>query len=215
MRLLKAGGKALNDADGVRALRDIVAQAGKDVMLVVPAMEEAIDSLETMVDALEKKQTQEAEQEWLKVMDMHVMLMLELGLKPNEDVRIPLMPSYEDDCSYAQNYHHIVSLAAIMSSQIVAVSLLKAGVGVEWWNAAQFLLTQTHDEKLRLDLAYSEQVIQTGWDRSERKAVVVIPGGIGGTKEGKRTSFGSAGADLTAEMMKNFLKADQVEGILI
>jgi aspartokinase len=43
----------------------------------------------------------------------------------------------------------------------------------------------------------------------------VIPGGIGGTKEGKRTSFGSAGADLTAEMMKNFLKADQVEGILI
>lgn len=215
MRLLKAGGKALKDADGVRALRDIVAQAGKDVMLVVPAMEEAIDSLENMVDALEKKQTQEAEQEWLKVMDMHVMLMLELGLKPNEDVRIPLMPSYEDDCSYAQNYHHIVGLAAIMSSQIVAVSLLKAGVGVEWWNAAQFLLTQTHDEKLRLDLAYSEQVIQTGWDRYERKAVVVIPGGIGGTKEGKRTSFGSAGADLTAEMMKNFLKADQVEGILI
>lgn len=215
MRLLKAGGKALKDADGVRALRDIVAQAGKDVMLVVPAMEEAIDSLETMVDALEKKQTQEAEQEWLKVMDMHVMLMLELGLQPNEDVRIPLMPSYEDDCSYAQNYHHIVGLAAIMSSQIVAVSLLKAGVGVEWWNAAQFLLTQTHDEKLRLDLAYSEQVIQTGWDRYERKAVVVIPGGIGGTKEGKRTSFGSAGADLTAEMMKNFLKADQVEGILI
>ena len=40
MRLLKAGGKVLKDADGVRALRDIVAQAGKDVMLVVPAMME-------------------------------------------------------------------------------------------------------------------------------------------------------------------------------
>ena len=215
MRLLKAGGKALKNADGVRALKDVVAQSAEDVMLVVPAMEEAINALETMVDALEKKHEKLAEQEWLKVMDMHVMLMLELGLKPNEDVRIPLMPNYEHDSSYAQNYHHIVALAAILSSQIVAVSLLKAGMGVEWWNTAQFLLTQTQEEKLRLDLAYSEQVIQTGWNRPNRKAVVVLPGGVGGTKEGKRTCFGSAGTDLTAEMMKNFLKADQVEGVLI
>ena len=215
MRLLKAGIKATKGAEGMAKLADVVAKAGGDVMLVVPAIEESYCALENMVEALSKNEQEQAEQYWFAVLDEHVYWMQDLGLKPNEDVRIPMMPEYDTECSYEQNYHQIVSLAAILSSQIVAVYLLKSGVDTEWWNTSRFILTESENEKLRLDLAYSEQIIRAGWHRDGRKSVVVLAGGIGGTKDGKQTCFGSAGADLTAELMKNFLGAESIEGIIL
>lgn len=213
MRLLKAGIKALKGAEGMARMAEQLNEAGADVMLVVPAIEESYCALENMVEALSQKEQEQAEQYWFAVLDEHVYLMQDLGLKPNEDVRIPMMPEYDEALSYEQNYHHVVGLAAILSSQIVAVYLLKKGIGVEWWNTMNFLLTTIEQEKVRLDLGYSEQVLKKSWERVERKAVVVVPGGVGGTKDGKRVCFGSAGADLTAELMKNILQAHAIESI--
>jgi aspartate kinase len=210
MRVYKFGGASVKDAHGVRNLKEIVAQSSDDLMVVISAMGKTTNALERVVAALAQDDEQTAEQEWLNVLDQHVYIMQDLGLKPNLDVRLPLMPEYNKDWSYDQNYDQIVSLGEIMSTQIVAVFLLKSGIPTEWWNMPKLLQTDNMWREAQVDLQASSQIIRAGWERTTRPHVVVTQGFIGGTKDGLRTTLGREGSDYTAALLGNFLDADSV-----
>ena len=210
MRVYKFGGASVKDAKGVRNLREIVALASDDLMVVVSAMGKTTNALERVVAALAKGDEQTAETEWLSVLDQHVYTMQELGLQPNVDVRLPMMPEYNKDWSYDQNYDQIVSLGEIMSTQIVAVFLLKSGIPTEWWNMPKLLQTDDTWREAQVDLQTSAQVIRAGWNRAQRPHVVVTQGFIGGTADGMRTTLGREGSDYTAALLGNFLAAESV-----
>ena len=127
MKVYKFGGASVKDANGVRNLKEIVAQSSDDLLVVISAMGKTTNALERVVAALAKGDEQTAEQEWLNVLDLHVYIMQDLGLQPNVDVRLPLIPEYNKEWSYDQNYDQIVSLGEIMSTQIVAVFLPNGG----------------------------------------------------------------------------------------
>ena len=210
MRVYKFGGASVKDANGVRNLKEIVAQSSDDLMVVISAMGKTTNALERVVAALAKDDEQTAEQEWLGVLDLHVYIMQDLGLKPNVDVRLPLMPEYNKAWSYDQNYDQIVSLGEIMSTQIVAVFLLKSGIPTEWWNMPKLLQTDDTWREAQVDLQTSAQVIRAGWNRVQRPHVVVTQGFIGGTADGMRTTLGREGSDYTAALLGNFLAAESV-----
>lgn len=210
MRVYKFGGASVKDANGVRNLKEIVAQSSDDLMVVISAMGKTTNALERVVAALAKGDEQTAEQEWLNVLDQHVYIMQDLGLQPNVDVRLPLMPEYNKEWSYDQNYDQIVSLGEIMSTQIVAVFLLKSGIPTEWWNMPKLLLTDNTWREAQVDLQKSAQVIRAGWNRAQRPHVVVAQGFIGGTADGMRTTLGREGSDYTAALLGNFLDAESV-----
>ena len=210
MIVYKFGGASVKDAIGVRNLKEIVAQASDDLMVVISAMGKTTNALERVVAALAKGDEQTAETEWLGVLDQHVYIMQDLGLQPNVDVRLPLMPEYNKDWSYDQNYDQIVSLGEIMSTQIVAVFLLKSGIPTEWWNMPKLLRTDDTWREAQVDMQVSAEVIRAGWSRSQRSHVVVTQGFIGGTPDGNRTTLGREGSDYTAALMANFLDADSV-----
>ena len=210
MKVYKFGGASVKDAKGVRNLREIVALASDDLMVVVSAMGKTTNALERVVAALAKGDEQIAETEWLSVLDQHVYTMQELGLQPNVDVRLPMMPEYNKDWSYDQNYDQIVSLGEIMSTQIVAVFLLKSGIPTEWWNMPKLLLTDNTWREAQVDLQKSAKVIRAGWERAQRPHVVVAQGFIGGTADGMRTTLGREGSDYTAALLGNFLDAESV-----
>ena len=210
MKVYKFGGASVKDANGVRNLKEIVAHAGDDLMVVISAMGKTTNALERVVAALSKGDEQTAEQEWLNVLDQHVYTMQDLGLQPNVDVRLPMMPEYNKDWSYDQNYDQIVSLGEIMSTQIVAVFLLKSGIPTEWWNMPKLLRTDATWREAQVDLQTSAQVISAGWNRAARPHVVVTQGFIGGTQDGLRSTLGREGSDYTAALLGNFLDADSV-----
>lgn len=210
MRVYKFGGASVKDANGVRNLKEIVAQSSDDLLVVVSAMGKTTNALERVVAALAKGDEQTAETEWLSVLDQHVYTMQELGLQPNVDVRLPMMPEYNKEWSYDQNYDQIVSLGEIMSTQIVAVFLLKSGIPTEWWNMPKLLLTDNTWREAQVDLQTSAQVIRAGWNRAQRPHVVVTQGFIGGTADGMRTTLGREGSDYTAALLGNFLAAESV-----
>ena len=210
MKVYKFGGASVKDANGVRNLKEIVAQSSDDLMVVISAMGKTTNALERVVAALEKGDEQTAETEWLGVLDQHVYIMQDLGLQPNVDVRLPLMPEYNKEWSYDQNYDQIVSLGEIMSTQIVAVFLLKSGIPTEWWNMPKLLQTDDTWRESQVDLQTSAQVISAGWNRASRPRVVVAQGFIGGTKDGLRTTLGREGSDYTAALLGNFLDATSV-----
>jgi aspartate kinase len=210
MKVYKFGGASVKDANGVRNLKEIVAQSSDDLMVVISAMGKTTNALERVVAALAKGDESTAEQEWLGVLDQHVYIMRDLGLQPNVDVRLPLMPEYNKEWSYDQNYDQIVSLGEIMSTQIVAVFLLKSGIPTEWWNMPKLLRTDATYREAQVDLQTSAQVIGAGWNRAARPHVVVAQGFIGGTPDGLRTTLGREGSDYTAALLGNFLDAESV-----
>lgn len=210
MKVYKFGGASVKDASGVRNLKDIVAQASDDLMVVISAMGKTTNALERVVAALAKGDEPTAENEWLGILDQHVYIMRDLGLRPNEDVRLPLMPEYNKDWSYDQNYDQIVSLGEIMSTQIVAVFLLKSGIPTEWWNMPKLLQTDDTWREAQVDSQTSAQIIRAGWERAARPHVVVAQGFIGGTAAGLRTTLGREGSDYTAALLGNFLDAESV-----
>ena len=210
MKVYKFGGASVKDANGVRNLKEIVAQTSDNLMVVISAMGKTTNALERVVAALEQGDDQTAETEWLGILDQHVYIMQDLGLQPNVDVRLPMMPEYNKEWSYDQNYDQIVSLGEIMSTQIVAVFLLKSGIPTEWWNMPKLLLTDNTWREAQVDLQTSAQVIRAGWNRAQRPHVVVTQGFIGGTADGMRTTLGREGSDYTAALLGNFLDAKSV-----
>lgn len=211
----------MKDANGVRNLERIVRLAIHDqsqvsghqsdgLMVVVSAMGKTTNALERVVDYCAAGQEDKAFAQWVDIIDHHVAVMKELGLQPGSDIRLQGEIPYDPTLSYDENYDQVVSMGEIMSTQIVAVYLLKQGLSVEWWNMPKLLRTDSTWREAKVDDEASRAVIRAGWDRPARPQVVVTQGFIGGTTDGKRTTLGREGSDYTAALLGNYLDAESV-----
>ena len=210
-RVYKFGGASVKNAEGVRNVEKIVRLSGaQDLMVVVSAMGKTTNALERVVEFLDAGKEEQALTQWIDIVDFHVAIMKELGLQPGSDIRLQGEIPYDPAKSLDENYDQIVSLGEIMSTQIVAVYLLKQGLSVEWWNMPKLLRTDDTWREAKVDDAVSAELIRSGWNRPQRPAVVVTQGFIGGTADGRRTTLGREGSDYTAALLGNYLDAESV-----
>ena len=209
-QVYKFGGASVKNAEGVRNVEKIVRMAEGDLMVVVSAMGKTTNALERVVEALAAGQEENALQQWVDIIDFHVAVMKELGLQPGVDIRLQGEIPYDPAKSFDENYDQIVSLGEIMSTQIVAVYLLKQGLPVEWWNMPKLLRTDETWREARVDNETSASIIRSGWNRRQRPRIVVAQGFIGGTADGRRTTLGREGSDYTAALLGNYLDAESV-----
>lgn len=211
MKVYKFGGASVKNADGVRNLEQIVRLAGaQDLMVVVSAMGKTTNALERVVEFCEAGKEEAALNQWVDIIDYHVAIMKELGLQPGSDIRLQGEIPYDPAKTYDENYDQIVSMGELLSTQIIAVYLLKQGLSVEWWNIPKLLRTDNTWREAKVDDAVSNAAIKAGWERPNRPAVVVTQGFIGGTAEGQRTTLGREGSDYTAALLGNYLDAESV-----
>ena len=211
MKVYKFGGASVKNAEGVRNVEKIVRLAGaQDLMVVVSAMGKTTNALERVVEFLDAGKEEQALTQWIDIVDFHVAIMKELGLQPGSDIRLQGEIPYDPAKSLDENYDQIVSLGEIMSTQIVAVYLLKQGLSVEWWNMPKLLRTDDTWREAKVDDATSAELIRSGWNRPQRPTVVVTQGFIGGTADGRRTTLGREGSDYTAALLGNYLDAESV-----
>lgn len=200
----------MKDAAGVRNLEKIVRAADDELMVVVSAMGKTTNALERVVEFLDAGKEEQALNQWVDIIDYHVAIMKELGLKPGSDIRLQGEIPFDPQLSLDENYDQVVSLGEIMSTQIVAVYLLKQGLPVEWWNIPKLLRTDNTWREAKVDNETSAATIRAGWERANRPSIVVTQGFIGGTAEGKRTTLGREGSDYTAALLGNYLDAESV-----
>ena len=210
MKVYKFGGASVKDAAGVRNLERIVRAAGGDLMVVVSAMGKTTNALERVVEFLDAGKEEQALNQWVDIIDYHVAIMKELGLQPGSDIRLQGEIPFDQQLSLDENYDQVVSLGEIMSTQIIAVYLLKQGLSVEWWNMPKLLRTDNTWREAKVDNEKSAATIRAGWERANRPSIVVTQGFIGGTAEGKRTTLGREGSDYTAALLGNYLDAESV-----
>ena len=215
MKVYKFGGASVKDAAGVRNLEKIVRlslndQMVNDLMVVVSAMGKTTNALERVVELLDAGKEEAALAQWVDIIDFHVAIMKELGLQPGSDIRLQGEIPFDPELPFDENYDQIVSLGEIMSTQIIAVYLLKQGLPVEWWNMPKLLRTDDTWREARVDDDTSRATIRAGWSRKGRPQIVVAQGFIGGTADGKRTTLGREGSDYTAALLGNYLDAESV-----
>ncbi|MBQ7631532.1 MAG: aspartate kinase [Paludibacteraceae bacterium] len=220
MKVYKFGGASVKDAAGVRNVERIVRLSLNDqmvndqmvngLMVVVSAMGKTTNALERVVAFLDAGKEEEALAQWVDIIDFHVAIMKALGLQPGADVRLQGEIPYDPQRSYDENYDQIVSMGEILSTQIIAVYLLKQGLSVEWWNTPKLLRTDDTWREARVDDETSRNIIRAGWNRPNRPQIVVVQGFIGGTADGRRTTLGREGSDYTAALMGNYLDAESV-----
>ena len=200
----------MKDAAGVRNLEQIVRQAGSDLMVVVSAMGKTTNALERVVDFCDAGKEEAALNQYIDIIDFHVAIMKELGLQPGSDIRLQGEIPYDPNKSYDENYDQIVSMGELLSTQIIAVYLLKQGLSVEWWNMPKLLRTDATWREAKVDDATSAATIRAGWSRANRPDIVIAQGFIGGTADGQRTTLGREGSDYTAALLGNYLDAESV-----
>ncbi len=210
MKVYKFGGASVKDAQGVRNLESIVRQADDELMVVVSAMGKTTNALERVVEFLDAGKEEQALNQWVDIIDYHVAIMKALGLQPGVDVRLQGEIPFDPQLPFDENYDQVVSLGEIMSTQIIAVYLLKQGLSVEWWNIPKLLRTDTTWREAKIDIETSRAAIRAGWERAQRPSIVVTQGFIGGTEDGRRTTLGREGSDYTAAVLGNFLDAESV-----
>lgn len=211
MKVYKFGGASVKDAAGVRNLEKIVRLEGaQDLMVVVSAMGKTTNALERVIEYLANDEEEKALAQWVDIIDFHVAIMKELGLQPGSDIRLQGEIPYDPTKSYDQNYDQVVSMGELLSTQIIAVYLLKQGLSVEWWNMPKLLRTDDTWREAHVDDETSAATIQAGWSRPQRANIVVTQGFIGGTADGQRTTLGREGSDYTAALLGNYLDAESV-----
>ena len=221
-RVYKFGGASVKDAAGVRNLERIVRLALNDrqskeqsqmpdgLMVVVSAMGKTTNALERVVEFLSVNKEEQALAQWVDIIDHHVAIMKELGLQPGVDIRLQGEIPYDATKSFDENYDQVVSMGEILSTQIIAVYLLKQGLSVEWWNMPKLLRTDDTWREAKVDDEASRAIIRSGWNRAQRPDIVIAQGFIGGTVDGRRTTLGREGSDYTAALLGNYLDADSV-----
>ena len=212
----------MKDAAGVRNLERIVRLALNDrqskeqsqmpdgLMVVVSAMGKTTNALERVVEFLSVNKEEQALAQWVDIIDHHVAIMKELGLQPGVDIRWQGEIPYDPTKSFDENYDQVVSMGEILSTQIIAVYLLKQGLSVEWWNMPKLLRTDDTWREAKVDDEASRAIIRSGWNRAQRPDIVIAQGFIGGTVDGRRTTLGREGSDYTAALLGNYLDADSV-----
>ena len=212
MKVYKFGGASVKDANGVRNVERIIRMNNTEdgLMVVVSAMGKTTNALERVVEFLDAGKEEAALNQWIDVIDFHVAVMKELGLQPGTDIRLQGEIPYDPQLPFDENYDQVVSMGELLSTQIVAVYLLKQGLSVEWWNMPKLLRTDTTWREAKVDDAASAAIIKAGWERPSRPQIVVAQGFIGGTADGKRTTLGREGSDYTAALLGNYLDAESV-----
>lgn len=212
MKVYKFGGASVKDANGVRNVERIIRMNNTEdgLMVVVSAMGKTTNALERVVEFLDAGKEEAALNQWIDVIDFHVAVMKELGLQPGTDIRLQGEIPYDPQLPFDENYDQVVSMGELLSTQIVAVYLLKQGLSVEWWNMPKLLRTDDTWREAKVDDAASAAIIKAGWERPSRPQIVVAQGFIGGTADGKRTTLGREGSDYTAALLGNYLDAESV-----
>ena len=164
MKVYKFGGASVKDAAGVRNLERIVRLQNGDLMVVVSAMGKTTNALERVLETLSNNQEDKALAQWVDIVDYHVAIMRELGLQPGVDVRLQGEIPYDPALPYDENYDQLVSLGEIISTQIIAVYLLKQGLSVEWWNMPKLLRTDATWREACVDDKMSAAAVRAGWE---------------------------------------------------
>ena len=230
MRIYKFGGASVKDASGVKNVAQIIAERGKnDLLVVVSAMGKTTNSLEKLISAAYNKSAEVSEL-LLSVKMTHLSIVKELFNEDEvmyfneiENLFLELECMIENEQlleDYDFLYDQVVGFGELISTRIISGYLLKIGVRNQWVDARNFIITDSRHRDARVQWEETEKVIQHRLEPLSKKNLLITQGFIGRGSKGETTTLGREGSDYSAAIFGKLLRAQSVsiwkdvEGVL-
>ncbi|MGB0243191.1 MAG: aspartate kinase [Bacteroidia bacterium] len=230
MRIYKFGGASVKDASGVKNVAQIIAERGKnDLLVVVSAMGKTTNSLEKLISAAYNKSAEVSEL-LLSVKMTHLSIVKELFNEDEvmyfneiENLFLELECMLENEQlleDYDFLYDQVVGFGELISTRIISGYLLKIGVRNQWVDARNFIITDSRHRDARVQWEETEKVIQHRLEPLSKRNLLITQGFIGRGSKGETTTLGREGSDYSAAIFGKLLRAESVsiwkdvEGVL-
>ena len=216
-QVYKFGGSSLKNAEGIRYLRQIVADVDQSLVLVVSALGKTTNALEEVVQT-SFEPTNTWRQKLDAIREFHEIIASDL--LPDSDVFVDtiLRPSFdalthklEDPPagSFDFVYDQVVSMGEIWSSLLVHHYLVAAGLDFRFIDIREHLITDSNYREGRIAWDQSGFLIRKGFVCTGKEKYIT-QGFIAGTGNGYTTTLGREGSDYTAAILAYILDAQQV-----
>ena len=220
MRIYKFGGASVKDASGVKNVAQIIAERGKnDLLVVVSAMGKTTNALEKLISAAYNKSTEISEL-LLSVKMTHLSIVKELFNEDEvmyfneiENLFLELECLLENEQlleDYDFLYDQVVGFGELISTRIISGYLLKMGIRNQWVDARNFIITDSRHRDARVQWEETEKVIQHRLEPLSKKNLIITQGFIGRGSKGETTTLGREGSDYSAAIFGKLLHAESV-----
>lgn len=214
MLVYKFGGASVRDAEGVRNLAAIVAQADRPLFVVVSAMGKTTNALEGVVNAMTDNRSAAATQLWANIRQYHREIVADLGVDMAAITATfaeieELIASGTDARPSEFWYDRIVSFGEILSTQIVAEYLIHCGTACQWIDMRRMLITDSRFGEANINMEESGRRLKKA-TADKTIQVFVGQGFIGANRKGETTTLGREGSDYSAAVIGNLLDCQSV-----
>ena len=228
MKVFKFGGASVNSADAVRNMAQIVQShlEAEPLVVVVSAMGKTTNLLEKLVPATVsgtsvselRRQLEDSHRgiaSDLMPGDDKIQEELTALLSQLDTISAQLKPS---DDNYNYNYDQVVSFGELLSTTIIAHYLNRLGIGTQWVDARQIIVTDDHYREGRVDWQATQQAVNSQLSTLNSQ-VIITQGFIGGTPNYplptthyplSTTTLGREGSDYSAAILAYCLDAESV-----
>ena len=212
MKLLKFGGKSLDDGQGITQVLSIITDnyaQGEAPVVVVSARGATTDTLlELIAQAREGKPYEDALTRFWVYQQGNTSLHFERERELLS--RLLLGISLLGECS-PQVEDEIISLGEVISSQFVAYQLQQRGLPAIALDSGDFLVTDSQFGSASVDLERSEARCRSRFADLPKDSLPIVTGFIARDAQGRRTTLGRNGSNYSAALLANFLGASLLE----
>lgn len=212
MKILKFGGKSLDNGSGILTVLDIIIdnyRAGEAPVVVVSARGKSTDALLALAEqACAGKSYEAALQAFWEHQCQDTTLRFEAERVQLE--RLLSGISLLGECS-PRTADELVSYGEVLSSQYVAQALKDRGYEAVAIDSGDFLVTDAHYGSASVFTEASRERCRALFERLPAGVIPIVTGFIARDEAGRRTTLGRNGSNYSAALLANFLEASLME----
>ena len=213
MKILKFGGKSLENGKGLQSVLNIISNKVRQkdsFMVVVSARGNATDTLEQILElAKEKKRYQSVFEEFKN----HQLLPRK---QQDFDKEFTLLEKVFEGVYLLGDYSLkikdlVLAQGEILSAKMIAALLEDRKIKAQYVNSKKLLKTDdTFTEANILDDS-SLQCVKKFYKKCDRDTIQILTGFIGSNLQGEITTLGRNGSNYSAALFANYLQAQELE----
>lgn len=212
MKILKFGGKSLDNGSGILTVLDIIIdnyRAGEAPVVVVSARGKSTDALLALAEqACAGKSYEAALQAFWEHQCQDTTLRFEAERVQLE--RLLSGISLLGECS-PRTADELVSYGEVLSSQYVAQALKDRGYEAVAIDSGDFLVTDAHYGSASVFTEASRERCRSLFAGLPAGVIPIVTGFIARDEAGRRTTLGRNGSNYSAALLANFLEASLME----
>jgi aspartate kinase len=215
MKVYKFGGASVKDAAAVKNVYNIIRSENNSLVVVISAMGNITDILETLIRAYFDKE-QSRWEIFNRFKKYHIEIITDLFGEKGMPAKIYQLftelenklnkaPSYD----YNFEYDQIIGFGELISTAIVSDYINAAGTANTWVDIRDFIKTDDTFRDAKIDWEWTEELLADRFTFSETQ-LYITQGFIGSTTTSLTTTLGREGSDFTAAIIGSALGAQSV-----